>query len=86
MQHEMELLEKYDDGWEEWICPECGRHFFAKWNPFKRDIIEKGNEEVTHSGSYSANYGISVTRFDAERSSGLSRELEKALEELDFDG
>lgn len=49
--HEMKLINTHPTGAEEWVCPECGRHFIAQWSPkFRRVILENGNEKIVHTG------------------------------------
>lgn len=48
--HRMELIKEHE-GTEEWLCPECGRRLLIEWNPFKRVVVEVGDENASHSGS-----------------------------------
>lgn len=49
--HEMRMVTTHPSGAEEWVCPECGRHFIAQWSPnFRRVILESGDEMTVHTG------------------------------------
>jgi hypothetical protein len=39
-------------GADEWLCPECGRHFIVRFVPdFDQLVLVPGDETVSHSGS-----------------------------------
>jgi hypothetical protein len=49
--HEMVLTGTADSDSEEWTCPECGRRLLLRWPPnCQKIILERGNENVAHSG------------------------------------
>lgn len=94
--HEMELVDTYPDGAEEWFCPVCYRRFILQWPPnYKRVILEAGDENAVHSG------GKNGARMETDRGglqTGRSHEYEDeydgnpglspiflaAIDELDF--
>jgi hypothetical protein len=50
-QHEMILEKTYSSGAEEWNCPTCGRRLLMDYGaPFKKTVLEAGNEYAIHSG------------------------------------
>lgn len=51
MHHEMVLEQTHPSGAEEWVCPICGRRFVMTWKPYRRVVLEAGDESATHSGS-----------------------------------
>ncbi|BCX05727.1 MAG: hypothetical protein KatS3mg053_3665 [Candidatus Roseilinea sp.] len=52
IEHVMTLVKTYPSGADEWICPQCGRHFVMQWPPhYKRIILQAGDEHVYHSAS-----------------------------------
>ena len=54
-QHIMQLKNTYPSGAEEWLCPECGRHFIMQFQPdYERldiQVLEAGDEMTSHVGS-----------------------------------
>ena len=57
--HEMTLLRRHDDGSEEWLCEECGRHMILKCGEqIERTVKSPGNEWVRH---YGGQFGIAMT-------------------------
>lgn len=37
---------------EEWLCPECGRHFIVRWLPhFEQLVLTAGDGRASHHGS-----------------------------------
>lgn len=78
--HEMELVETYPDGAEEWFCPVCNRRFILQWPPnYKRVILEVGDENAIHSG------GKNGVRMETDRGN-VQVGLAEDLEEYDDDG
>jgi hypothetical protein len=49
--HEMTLANRYDSGEEMWTCEECDRVLSIRWNPFRREVVVRGDEAVPHHGS-----------------------------------
>jgi len=48
--HTMTLVDTVD-GWEWWECEDCPRVLHVRWQPkFRRVVIVKGDEQVSHSG------------------------------------
>jgi hypothetical protein len=87
-QHQMQLEKTHPSGAEEWHCPTCSRRFLIQWEPFKRIIIENGDEYAVHSGG---NGGLQMdsTHIDHHDEPVFSEELRSALSEalegIDFD-
>jgi len=50
MNHVMSLVKTYSNHDEEWVCPTCGRRIIISWQPWKRTILEAGDENTPHSG------------------------------------
>lgn len=84
--HDMQRIETYPTGAEEWLCPTCGRHFVMHWQPFKRILLHAGDDHVFHAGSKG---GVRMTppTVDVEEDAVLSDDLRQALEDFfnDFD-
>jgi hypothetical protein len=49
MTHKMTRVLALDD-FEHWICFACGRFLLINWQPWRREVIEAGDESATHSG------------------------------------
>jgi hypothetical protein len=47
--HEMTLITEHE-GTQVWMCPDCGRHLLVSWDPFRRVVLEVGDESVYHMG------------------------------------
>ena len=47
--HTMELIGEHE-GTEEWYCPVCGRRMTITWQPWKKVILEPGDNYVAHTG------------------------------------
>ncbi len=47
--HTMELIGEHE-GTEEWYCPECGRRMMITWQPWKKVVVEPGDNYVAHTG------------------------------------
>ena len=48
--HDMYLDKDYDGDGEKWACPDCGRRMVIYcWLPMKKEIVEVGDDEVSHS-------------------------------------
>ncbi len=47
--HTMELIGDHE-GTEEWYCPECGRRMMITWQPWKKVVVEPGDNYVAHTG------------------------------------
>lgn len=63
--HKMSVIINKDKS-ETWECLECGRKFtLLNWNPFKRTIINPGDETVEHSGGY-GEIDITSLKIDTE--------------------
>lgn len=95
--HEMELVETYPDGAEEWFCPVCSRRFVLQWPPnYKRVILEAGDENAVHSGgkngvrmetdrgSLQVGQAEDLEEYDDDGDPGLSDVFLAAIDELDF--
>ncbi len=88
-QHQMELVETYTSGAEEWFCPTCNRRFLMQWSPYKKIVLETGDEYATHSGGKG---GLNLTganvienRSESEEEKfNFSDDLRNAINELDF--
>jgi hypothetical protein len=50
-QHEMVLEEASASGEENWYCPTCGRRMIITWRPWKKVVLEQGDQYAAHSGS-----------------------------------
>jgi len=51
------------DGFEVWVCLECGRQYRIKWQPWKR-IVDEPGDDVPHSGGKG---GIQIGGMSLER-------------------
>jgi hypothetical protein len=49
MSHVMTLTSAHE-GTETWHCPVCGRVLLIEWQPWRRVVIEPGDEAAEHSG------------------------------------
>lgn len=49
--HEMYVEKVYESGNEIWQCLTCLRRFMISWNPFKKTVLDVGDENASHSGS-----------------------------------
>jgi hypothetical protein len=47
--HQMQLTEEHENT-EEWHCPECGRTMLIEWDPWRRTVVEPGDETAAHAG------------------------------------
>jgi hypothetical protein len=59
-QHRVDRIKTHESGATEWKCDECGRHFVMQFEPYKRIILAKGNEEVSHCGGMLSGMTIGV--------------------------
>lgn len=50
-QHEMVLENIHSSGAEEWYCPICGRRMTITWDPWKKIVLEPGDEYAAHRAS-----------------------------------
>ncbi|MGH4012275.1 MAG: hypothetical protein ACRDTH_29625, partial [Pseudonocardiaceae bacterium] len=51
-QHVMILQGTDSSDAEEWLCPECGRHFIVRWSPdFEQLVLTVGDARASHHGS-----------------------------------
>ncbi|MCB8983844.1 MAG: hypothetical protein H6659_08475 [Ardenticatenaceae bacterium] len=102
MQHEMVLVSTYPTGAEEWRCPECERSFVLQWLPYRKVVLEAGDNFAVHAANHG---GVQILPpqtnpqnpletaedviADSEADSGLSEDLQDALEDflstLDWD-
>ena len=48
--HNMDLIRTFTSGAECWQCPECGYMFFIQWQPYKKIMLEPGDESAYHVG------------------------------------
>ena len=88
--HHMELAATHSTGEEEWLCPICGRRLLMHWPPaYKKVILEPGDKFAIHSGDKGGLH-LSPPQISTDeeptRSNELQTALEKALEDVDFDG
>ncbi|MCP4423261.1 MAG: hypothetical protein GY803_02085 [Chloroflexi bacterium] len=85
-QHTMQLDKTHSSGAEEWHCPACSRRFVLQWAPYKKVVLEKGDEYAAHSGGKGGlQMGTpQITQSDSNESI-LSNDLRDALDGLDFD-
>jgi hypothetical protein len=74
-QHVMILQGTDSSGAQEWLCPECGRHFIVRWSPhFEQLVLTMGDGNACHSGSKGA---VSISRIHVAASdTGLSAAAE----------
>lgn len=95
-QHQMQQVKTYPSGAEEWRCPTCERRFVLHWRPYKRIVLNAGDEHAIHAGSKGGvQMGSAHLDFAEERNGNepdeqiLSDELRDAIEEffkdVDFD-
>jgi hypothetical protein len=49
MTHVLTLTSAHENT-EEWTCPLCGRVLLIEWQPWRRVVIEPGDEAAAHSG------------------------------------
>jgi hypothetical protein len=83
--HEMRLETVHPSGAEEWLCPECGRRFVAQWEPkFRRVILERGQENVSHQGQ-AINLLEDISAAPDDNDPGLQDVWKELLDKLDFD-
>lgn len=47
--HNMKLIKSYSDGTNTWLCPVCGRMLLLSFDPYKREVLAKGDEFATHT-------------------------------------
>ena len=78
-EHEMVQVEAYSTGAEEWQCLDCERRFVMQCTPYKKVVLESGDEEAIHSGNKN---GINVQSNISPENSELSDELRDALNDL----
>ncbi|ASR35303.1 hypothetical protein BAY61_10190 [Prauserella marina] len=52
-EHHVMALQRADRAdTQEWLCPECGRHFIVRWDPeFDQLVLNQGDTGASHSGS-----------------------------------
>lgn len=63
MTHQMTLIFDHE-GTEEWCCPICGRRMLIEWQPFRKVVLEPGDDNAGHSGS-KGGLSISMVNTDA---------------------
>jgi len=94
-EHEMVLVSTYPTGAEEWRCPECQRSFVLQWLPYRKVVLEAGDNFAVHAANH-GNIQIlppethTQTTPEAEEEetpetlvdSEMSDELREALEEF----
>jgi hypothetical protein len=49
--HEMILDKTHSSGAEEWYCPSCQRRLAITWHPWKKIVLEPGDNQAVHGGS-----------------------------------
>ncbi|MFO7684303.1 MAG: hypothetical protein R6X34_30095 [Chloroflexota bacterium] len=49
--HQMELTKTFPTGAEEWHCLDCERRFVMQWTPYKKVVLDSGDEQAIHVGS-----------------------------------
>jgi hypothetical protein len=86
-QHEMQIMEKYPSGTEEWFCPVCGRKFLLDWPPdYKKIILEIGDESAIHTGG-KGGLSMGPTKIskatEPDLPEAVRTTLEKILEKFD---
>jgi hypothetical protein len=86
--HEMQLVQHFENGGDEWACPECGRRFIIQMQPeFQKEILENGDETAVHSG------GIGGLSLSVSQPSQVEGDLDEAtlepwkrwMESVDFE-
>lgn len=50
MTHRMHKSGTYPTGAELWVCNICGRQQVMQWEPFKKIVLDRGNDKVQHVG------------------------------------
>jgi hypothetical protein len=49
--HTMELVATQPSGYQEWLCPTCGRRFLLQLTPkYQKVILSEGDFYASHSG------------------------------------
>lgn len=85
-EHQMVRIKTFPTGAEEWHCTDCTRRFVMQWSPYKKVVLEAGDEYTIHVGSKG---GMRLKQDDTHNGSGLSDELLDALndwlDDVDFD-
>jgi hypothetical protein len=66
MQHVMTMTRSDSSGPEFWECGECGRTLLVAWDPFRRDVLIRGDDSVVHTGGKG---GLRMTGVEAISSS-----------------
>ena len=90
-QHQMELVETHDTGAEEWHCPQCQCRFVMQWAPYKKVVLEEGDNYALHSakkGDIQLGTPRVNDRVESDDLGIMSNELRDALDnflkDLDF--
>jgi hypothetical protein len=89
IQHAMQLEEAYPSGAEKWYCPICSRQFIMQWEPYKKVVLDVGDEYVIHSGDKGGVQVMSTTNSETDdefpiMSEDLRNVLEEFLKDVDF--
>lgn len=73
---------------EIWECPVCHRVIMVQWNPFRRIIIEDGDENADHYGTKGTGIDLNLNVYDGRGEENnnqiISDELSDLLDDLDF--
>ncbi len=85
--HAMQLTHTHENGDQEWLCPECGRHTIVRWTPeFQRTVLVTGDETAIHRGGMG---GLAIAANVMERASEVDTALDDAwldlIDGLDID-
>lgn len=90
-QHRMNLVDTHPSGVEEWYCPHCDRRMVMQWMPYKKMILEDGDNYALHSaykGDFQLMSAEVESQSEAEEQTILSEELRDALDsfmqDIDF--
>lgn len=90
-QHHMNLVETHPSGIEEWHCDQCERRMVMQWTPYKKLVLEEGDNYALHSaqkGHVQMQDATVHTQTKFEDTPILSEDLRDALDDflrdLDF--
>lgn len=84
-EHQMAQVETFSTGAEEWQCLECERRFVMQWAPYKKVVLESGDDNAIHSGSKNGlNVQSEISTDESELSDDLRDALNNLLSDLDF--
>ena len=70
--HNMDFIQSYATGAEEWRCSTCGYKFVVMWNPYSKVVLNVGNSNAGHGGSRG---GLRIRAVTTGQNSDLWREL-----------